>query len=263
MDVVFKNTDQIGPTPALVDRDTGRISLNMDVWPNLTPLQQEAVLQHEAGHYLRQDPSEYVADGFAIDELTKKYGPKESASFFRAFADLLDTGAHDDRLTEIGFRLADNVDKAYDNEGPRKEIKRFKRENQWNNSVVKVKESSFRDKKDDKKGLLGKLPWHAQQRIQSQLANPPKQPTVTRYILDPYEQLQSGLSKEEYAVAKLRMAEKEQHGTYGTKSKVQMAKENRSTKLGALAGSKLAQIAGAALLLGALVYLLYTNIKQK
>ena len=59
----------IGSTPASVDRMTGIIYINPDVFYQLTPFQQKFVLQHELGHYNLQTTSEIEADAYAFDQL--------------------------------------------------------------------------------------------------------------------------------------------------------------------------------------------------
>ncbi len=59
----------IGSTPAQVDRRTGEITVNPDVFYNLTPFQQRFVIMHELGHYHLQTTSEVEADAYAFDQL--------------------------------------------------------------------------------------------------------------------------------------------------------------------------------------------------
>lgn len=61
----------IGATPARVNRATGELQLNLDVWPHLTREQKIFVLQHEAGHVALNTSNEHAVDAYAFEQFAK------------------------------------------------------------------------------------------------------------------------------------------------------------------------------------------------
>lgn len=59
----------IGSTPARVNRKTGELQINMDVWPKLKPEHKRFVLLHEEGHVVLDTSDELAVDAYAF----KKY----------------------------------------------------------------------------------------------------------------------------------------------------------------------------------------------
>lgn len=59
----------IGSTPARVNRKTGELQINLDVWPKLKPEHKRFVLLHEEGHVVLDTSDELAVDEYAF----KKY----------------------------------------------------------------------------------------------------------------------------------------------------------------------------------------------
>lgn len=59
----------IGSTPARVNRKTGELQINLDVWPKLKPEHKLFVLLHEEGHRALNTSNELAVDAYAF----KKY----------------------------------------------------------------------------------------------------------------------------------------------------------------------------------------------
>lgn len=132
MKILFRNTAQIGSTPAVVDRQTGDIEINVDRWPELTPLEREMVLLHEVGHYLHNTADEKTADAYALEKLAEKYGPDDAEKFFSTFHNTLrGTASYEERMEKVAFRAADLVDQDTNNEIPKKMIKKKRIARSW------------------------------------------------------------------------------------------------------------------------------------
>lgn len=58
--------DDLGSTPARVNRKTGELYINMKKWAQLTPDARLFVLLHEAGHVDQDTKSELLADNYAF-----------------------------------------------------------------------------------------------------------------------------------------------------------------------------------------------------
>lgn len=65
-------SDSIGSTPAMVDRETGDIYLNSNVWDTLPKPYQVLILEHEKGHYKLQTTNELEADHYAFTQIAGK-----------------------------------------------------------------------------------------------------------------------------------------------------------------------------------------------
>jgi len=259
--ILFRNTAQIGSTPAVVDRQTGDIEINVDRWPELTPLEREMVLLHEIGHYLHNTADEKTADAYAMEKLAEKYGPDDAEKFFSTFHNTLrGTASYEERMGEVAFRAADLVDQDTNNEIPKKMIKKKRIARSWEKGSVFQPQKSAASGS----GQSGSY-WANQQAAKANANNPVKPPTYTRYILNPLEQIQSGLSPEEYALAKMREAELAQHGRVGVASRLSSNDYGiQSTSFaGLLSGNKIAQILSAFLIIGALVYFLLSKKTSK
>ncbi len=61
--------ENLGITPARVNRHTGEILLNSRVWNKLPEGFQKFILAHEEGHYVLQTTSEIEADNYAFQKL--------------------------------------------------------------------------------------------------------------------------------------------------------------------------------------------------
>lgn len=129
MQIVRSNTQQIGPTPAMVDREQGIILLNDDTWDTLSKEQQTAILLHEMGH-LQHGPEEKDADAFAFDAYTHGRGPGAAADFFDTFSQILQPDQHPEhkqRLMDLGSLAASQVHRQQGKDLPRKVIQRATR----------------------------------------------------------------------------------------------------------------------------------------
>lgn len=70
--MVVTFSDSLGDTPAKVNRETGEIFLNSNVWDTLPPAYQAFILEHETGHYKLQTTNELEADHYAFNQLAGK-----------------------------------------------------------------------------------------------------------------------------------------------------------------------------------------------
>jgi len=68
----IKTVSGLGLTPARVNRKTGTVFLNKEIWGTLNPETKDFILNHEKGHYCKQTKSEFEADKFAFNELAGK-----------------------------------------------------------------------------------------------------------------------------------------------------------------------------------------------
>lgn len=66
MIILYSDSRNLGRTPARVNRLTGEIFLNMDVWDKYPKAYQDFILAHEEGHYLGQETNELFADHYAL-----------------------------------------------------------------------------------------------------------------------------------------------------------------------------------------------------
>ena len=62
-------TEDIGNTPAAINRFSGVLYINPAFFPRLTPFQQKFILAHEEGHYYLNTPDEFKADAYAFNKL--------------------------------------------------------------------------------------------------------------------------------------------------------------------------------------------------
>lgn len=65
----FTFSDSIGSTPAKVNRETGEIFLNSNVWNDLPQPYQAFIIAHEIGHFQRQTTNELEADHYAFEQI--------------------------------------------------------------------------------------------------------------------------------------------------------------------------------------------------
>lgn len=71
--------EPMGQLPAAVDINTGVLSLNETLWPQLSEPLQRFILLHEKSHYLNQSTSESEADKSAISEFLDHSSPENFA----------------------------------------------------------------------------------------------------------------------------------------------------------------------------------------
>ncbi|MGD9930138.1 MAG: hypothetical protein AB7U05_08970 [Mangrovibacterium sp.] len=69
MQITYADSTVLGKTPARVNRLTGEIFINTDVWDTLPGAYQDFILAHEEGHYQAQTVNELMADHYAIMKL--------------------------------------------------------------------------------------------------------------------------------------------------------------------------------------------------
>lgn len=81
-------SDSIGSTPAIVDRQTGDIFLNSNVWDTLPKPYQVFILEHEKGHYKRQTTNELEADHYAFTQIAGTF-PESLKNTVRVLYDVL------------------------------------------------------------------------------------------------------------------------------------------------------------------------------
>lgn len=77
---------QLQDCPAGVNRYTGLIVINPDLFDQLTPFQQKFTIQHEIGHIQLQTDVEIEADAYAFDQLagTEFRSLKQCVEFLEA-----------------------------------------------------------------------------------------------------------------------------------------------------------------------------------
>lgn len=99
-------SDSIGSTPAKVNRETGEIFLNSNVWPTLPQPYQAFILEHEKGHYALQTTNELEADHYAFKQLAGTF-PESLKNTVRVLYGVLPytTPMHGLRLLNM-YRLA-------------------------------------------------------------------------------------------------------------------------------------------------------------
>ena len=74
----------LGTTPCLVDRHTGVVYTNPQIWPLLSQPTKAFFLLHEWGHLARQTFSETEADSFAFNIFIKQgFKPELAATALR------------------------------------------------------------------------------------------------------------------------------------------------------------------------------------
>lgn len=107
-------SDNIGSTPAMVNRETGLILKNSNVWDDLPQPYRAFIIEHEKGHYYLQTTSELEADHYAFKQLAGKY-PESLKNTVRVLSDVLPYSSpmHGLRLLNM-YRLALGFD--YENE---------------------------------------------------------------------------------------------------------------------------------------------------
>jgi len=66
--VNIKIVSGLGSTPARVNRLTGTIFLNKDIWQKLNPEAKKFIVLHEIGHYKKNTISEFEADNYAAEQ---------------------------------------------------------------------------------------------------------------------------------------------------------------------------------------------------
>jgi len=62
--ITYRN---LGPSVARINRTTGDLYINPDIWHKLNPDQKTVILLHERGHFKLQTPSELKANQYAIE----------------------------------------------------------------------------------------------------------------------------------------------------------------------------------------------------
>jgi len=62
-------TEDIGSTPAAVDRFAGVLYINPSIFPKLTDFQKKFIIAHEEGHYYLDTSDEFKADEYAFNKL--------------------------------------------------------------------------------------------------------------------------------------------------------------------------------------------------
>lgn len=183
MRILSQNIAQMGLSPAVVDRIRGEIILNSDLWPKLSPEEQQMILLHEIGHYLGNSSSERQADGYAFEASGASADPDSAREFFARFSHLLDPAKHTDRMLSVANQAAGSLDRHRDQEKPLRVLKAYeRRQRQQKNSVFDHSVSRYDGNSD----------WV--RRMASQ-ANTASRPGVS-YLLDPLEQQQLASSGE-------------------------------------------------------------------
>lgn len=61
--------EDLGSTPARVNRYTGEIQINDRYWINLNPNVRRYIIEHEKGHFLQDTRSEFDADNYAFSKV--------------------------------------------------------------------------------------------------------------------------------------------------------------------------------------------------
>ncbi|MCX6250726.1 MAG: hypothetical protein NTX61_08240 [Bacteroidetes bacterium] len=91
--------DDLGSTPARVNRFSGELYLNGKTWNTLDPVHRLFVLLHEAGHVTLNTKNEIEADRFAFEAFAKLGYPLSES--VKALSRVLhfDNPGHTDRLT--------------------------------------------------------------------------------------------------------------------------------------------------------------------
>ena len=67
----IKMVPGLGRTPARVNRLTGTIFLNSDIWNSYSDFEQKLIILHEKGHYQLQTKDESEADKYALENFVK------------------------------------------------------------------------------------------------------------------------------------------------------------------------------------------------
>lgn len=94
--------DDLGITPARVNRETGEILLNRKVWNKLPSGFRSFILAHEEGHYVLQTTDELKADEYAFNKLAGSF-KNSLKTCVETLADVLPftTDEHSLRLLQI------------------------------------------------------------------------------------------------------------------------------------------------------------------
>lgn len=102
----FTFSDNIGNTPARVNRSTGEVLLNSKVWDGLSKPYKAFIVGHEIGHFERQTTSELEADHFAFELIAGTF-PESLKNTVRVLYDVLPytNPTHGLRLLNM-YRLA-------------------------------------------------------------------------------------------------------------------------------------------------------------
>jgi predicted ATPase len=63
--------EDLGSTPATVNRRTGEMYISARMWRRMTPNQRLFMLLHEQGHVTLKTTNEFEADGYAFEQYVK------------------------------------------------------------------------------------------------------------------------------------------------------------------------------------------------
>lgn len=99
MQYYFTDSRTIGITPARVNRETGDVYINQDVWDTYPEEYKEFILAHEQGHYKAQETNELFADHYALMHVAGLY-PESLKFAVRTITDIL-PGTNPNQQTRI------------------------------------------------------------------------------------------------------------------------------------------------------------------
>ncbi len=98
----FTYWNDLGSTPARVNRFTGEIQINQRYFDNMPQFYQDFVVEHEKGHFLTNTRSEFEADSYAFKKLAGSQ-PRSLKNSVESISRVLSfrNPEHMDRLTEM------------------------------------------------------------------------------------------------------------------------------------------------------------------
>ncbi len=111
----FTYWDDLGSTPARVNRFTGEIQINQRYFDNMPQFYQDFVIEHEKGHFLTNTRSEFEADRYAFKKLAGSQ-PRSLKNSIKSISEVLSfkNPEHMDRLTEM-IKMALEYDYKHNN----------------------------------------------------------------------------------------------------------------------------------------------------
>jgi hypothetical protein len=85
MNFILSNRKTMGLNPASINMDTGIVTINKDIWKELSPVQKKLILLHEKAHFVLQTVDDEIAcDKWAIEHYagSEKYSLRKSLDAF-------------------------------------------------------------------------------------------------------------------------------------------------------------------------------------
>ena len=132
MTVVF--SDDLGNTPAKINRYTGIIQLNNKIWHEIPEIQRRFILLHELGHYYLNTSDEKKADEYAFEHLAGKmpYSLKGILGAISENLDIENNPKHRERYLEIVKKLIQIDAEKFNNKTAQKFLKKMTTQEQIN-----------------------------------------------------------------------------------------------------------------------------------